>query len=92
MSALKTIELECVKTTGYQYNKIVFENHLHPAYSILRSIDIDLQVRCRKGHWDATWDDYDLKALDLAAWQDSFGVFIPGATSTSTHLLPSILI
>jgi hypothetical protein len=87
MSALKNIELECVKTTGYQYDEFVYKNHLHPAYSILPSIDIDLQIRCRVGHWDADWNDYDLKTLDLAAWQDSFGAFIPGTTSTPTHCL-----
>jgi hypothetical protein len=87
MSALKNIELECVKTTGYQYDEFVYKNHLHPAYSILPSIDIDLQIRCHVGHWDADWNDYDLKTLDLAAWQDSFGAFIPGTTSAPTHCL-----
>lgn len=51
----------------------MFDSFDNRAFGALRSISLELAIMCREGDCLYAWDDYDLKALPLAAWQESLG-------------------
>lgn len=78
LPALAVIEIECSNDGGDTYNIFAFDNHSHPAVASLSSMGIELNMSFRKGHWNSDWDDYDIRALDMDAWQVSFGPPVSG--------------
>ena len=82
LPALRKVRLICGNDHGDPYNDFAFELHDHTVWGTLKPIGIKLTVEYRKQDWQEWWDSYDLKSLDLAAWQMSFG---PPITSTCSN-------
>jgi hypothetical protein len=78
LSNLSQVNLVCFNYMGDSYEIIKFIAHPHPALMALKSIGVELEISCVKGDWKSEWDNYDLHALDLAAWHVEFGTLTLG--------------
>jgi hypothetical protein len=83
---LMRIELMCSDEVGDSYEVFQFLSHSHRVWAALRNIGIELALSYCED-WDDEWDDYDLEALDLAAWQDSFQGTNSGKTQSRVLLI-----
>lgn len=81
LPALDRVRLICSFDYGEPYSEFVFDLHDHAIWRTLKPIGVEFTVECCKGHWDPSSGDYDLNALDLAAWQGSLGPPITGTCS-----------
>lgn len=81
---LDIVDLSCDKDYGDSYEVFAFISYPHPVFAVLKSISIELYLHCNRFHWEAEWDNYDLKMLDNFHWFNSFGsactgTFLPDA-------------
>jgi hypothetical protein len=74
---LSRVQIACSDEAGDSYELFKFIEHDHHGWTALRSIGVQLEIFYHYG-WNADWDDYDLEALGLDAWQVTLGAPILG--------------
>jgi hypothetical protein len=79
LPVLKQVRLECVapEVGGDFYVEFAFESYPHPILATFRRLGVVLVLK-KSYLWCELWDDYDIQALDLVAWQISLEEPISG--------------
>jgi hypothetical protein len=86
LPALCKVRLICGSDYADPCNDFAFELHDHTVWHTLKFVGVTLNAEYRKSDWQAWWDSYDLKALDLAAWQVSLGPPITGTCNNALYI------